>query len=108
MTSWEYEGQRLTLADVERFIAWHNLVARPIDILSLTPLLTVKTEPSRIENADREYAIIVIVRDRKPVMILDGHHRVHQARRSGELRINAFAIDYHLVPLSWRGAIKAS
>lgn len=102
---WEFNGQKITLPMVQRFIAWHRLIAKPMSVSELLPLATAKNEARPGPTSDGQKPIIVIARNEKPLMILDGHHRVQRAARVNETRIAGYIIDIRLVPPEWRTAI---
>jgi hypothetical protein len=102
-TYWEHNGQRITLNEVLRFIAWHKILAKPLLVNSLVSLAT--SPSARYTNSTSKEPIIVITRDTKPIMILDGHHRVQQAFRANDATIAGYIIDVDTVPLEWRTAI---
>ena len=105
---WEHDGQRITLDDIRRFISWHKISPTPILIESLEPLLTVKTSPERVRSVDSTDPIMVNTHNRRPIILLDGHHRVQQAKRRGDTKIAAYTMERMQIPVAWRNVFSTS
>jgi hypothetical protein len=85
-TSWENDGNKVTLIDLLR--ATKDIPVENISVEELKPHLLTwdndKEEIKKIDNADLKYPILIFVdNDGEFISIIDGHHRAQKAVRKG-------------------------
>lgn len=108
-TSWsDDDGNIVTLQDVTR--ATKNIPITQIGTKELMPHLLhwdgSKTEHDRVSQVDFTYPILVLVDDQLQIKyILDGHHRVHKAIKSGMATVPGKRIKVSSLPAHIRSVI---
>jgi len=100
-TSWENEGEKITLIDLLN--ATDNIPVKNVSVEKLKPHLLSwnndDEEIRKIESADLKYPILIFVEDDGEfISIIDGHHRAHKAIRKGLETIKAKIIPINILP----------
>jgi len=92
--SWEREGTRVTLADIEPHLE-EELLIQPDSIAHL--LIPTERDPRRVAQANLDHPIILTRDKGQLTSILDGQHRVTKAIEQGKW-VKARQLDLDTVP----------
>jgi hypothetical protein len=100
-TSWENDGQKITLVDL--LDVTEDIPVKKLSVKKLKPHLLTwdddEEEIKKIEKADLKYPILIFVNDKGGfISIIDGHHRAQKAVRKGLRTIKGKLIPINSLP----------
>jgi hypothetical protein len=91
-TSWEADGEKVTIGDVVDHLGDGTVDLNVLKLLQQLPPLPTR-EPSRVAAASLEYPIIVVKRGGQYRFVLDGNHRLQKAINEKVKSIKAKILD---------------
>ena len=100
-TSWENDGQKITLIDL--LDVTEDIPVKKLSVKKLKPHLLTwdgdEEEIKKIEKADLKYPILIFVNDKGGfISIIDGHHRAQKAVKKGLRTIKGKLIPINSLP----------